>query len=273
MSDDSEKRSDMMKRLLIIFPLVFILALAACRLATPGNSTPPVTQPTTQPPTQPTTQPATQPTTEPTQQTMPTETLPDTADLLCFIYKKPTPEQVAADKLLGIKRPNMSQCVEGRLYGYYYDWSEDEIIGKVFAICDESVTCISDINDTLYYVKESEPTALYSVPFSDLAQHTVIYESDFGAINFISTNWPYLDVLTLTEGNKRGVLLDLSTGEIDVLIEQYYLHSVSVEDMQVVDETRSYNRIWFKGKLSEEDSQKDYLYYIDTGKIIESYYQ
>jgi hypothetical protein len=79
-------------------------------------------------------------------------------------------------------------------------------------------------------------------------------------------------VLTLTEGSKRGVLLDLTTGEAEVFIEQYYIFDTTIEDMMIEDGMRTYNRIWFIGKLDENNQQKDYLYYIDTGKIIESYY-
>lgn len=185
---------------------------------------------------------------------------PPFEELLTFLYEGKNPFYWVT--------PDVSGCDSEHLY-YYHEKS-----GKVAPICDEPVLCYNYDNSALYFVKAAEPNKLYRAPLTNLKDQRVIYESDFGAINDIYAEkiGAYINTLMLTEGNKRGVLLDLVTGESEIFIEQYYFELATIEDMQMVDGKRTYNRIWFRGKLNEEDTLKDYLYYIDTGKVIESYY-
>jgi hypothetical protein len=209
-----------------------------------------------------TTEPSTQPS-----QTAPPETESIEWEITILRYNEIYTNQYFVQREM--VPPDLSNCEIDHLYYFYYT---DDMVGGVQVICDEPVLAYQTDSHNLYFAKESEPTKLYCAPLTELTQHTVVYESDFGPINWIHTNWPLEDVLTLTEGNKRGVLLDLTTGEAEVFIEQYYIFDTTIEDMMIVDGMRTYNRIWFIGKLDENNQQKDYLYYIDTGKIIESYY-
>ena len=109
---------------------------------------------------------------------------------------------------------------------------------------------------------------LYYAPLTILSIIESIYESDFGPINDIG-NYPSVDfqgkILTLTEGNKRGVLLDLQTFEATEIIRQYYLTSVSIYPQKDENGKLVFDYIRFSGKLHEKDHHDDYGYSIKLG--------
>lgn len=244
-----------------LLALLLVLALVACQPAGTLNNTVPSTEATAPSQSAENTVPS-----QSTATTIPaTEPGVDVDDLWIFRYKEGYGEQPQ------LPIPDMSNCVVGHLY--YFIRSNGEH-SEIQTICDEPVICFGDDNDRLYFVKEAEPTKLYCAPLTDMTQQTVFYESDFGGINdiYAQTIGAYENTLILTEGNKRGVLLDLVTGETEVFIEQYYIEEAIIEDMQEVDGKRTYNKIWFKGKPEKDSEQGAYVYYIDTGKVIVSPY-
>lgn len=245
--------------LLLVF--LMMLIMSACQPAGIPDETAPSTENTA---------PTSQPTETTLPETMPSETAPTEPeftinDLWIFQYKEGYGDQ------LPFTFPDTSNCVAGHLYYFFHT---NTINSEVQVICDEPVICFNEDNNNLYFVKEAEPTKLYSAPLTDMTQQTVFYESDFGTINdiYAETIGAYENTLVLTEGNKRGVLLDLITGETEVFIEQYYIEVTCIEDMQEVDGKRTYNKIWFRGKPEEDSTQGEYLYYADTGKVIISPY-
>ncbi len=226
-----------MKKLWILLPLVLLLSLAACKPALQPGGSMPETQLTQSGPTETTVNP-----------TVFNAVQPPYSELQIFIYEGKNPSPTG--------NPDVSGCKEGHLY--YYHQKEN----AVSAICDEPVICFADDNIHLYFIKESAPTKLFCAPQTELSQQEVVYESNFGTINTIWTQelGAYANkMLVLTVGNKRGVLLDLVTGEATVVIEQYYIQDTSIEGLKEVDGKPSYNKIWFRGKLSENDRLADYF--------------
>ena len=218
----------------------------------PGNPTDPtsaITAPSTDP-----TQPSE--TTVPT--TLPQETQPYYSELMVFLYEGKQPFQsVTVD---------VSQCQLDHLY-YYYEKS-----GEVVPICDEPVACYGDNPSGFYFVKKAEPNKIYSAPLTNLAEQFVLNTSDFGPVCEIYAGDIGADanVLMLTVDNKRGVLLDLASGETEVFIQQYYIEDTIIGDLLKTDGKWTYNKIWFRGKLHEEDTLKDYFYWIDSDSITEN---
>lgn len=190
--------------------------------------------------------------------TLPQETQPYHSELMVFLYEGKQPfKSVTVD---------VSQCQLAHLY-YYYEKS-----GEVVPICDEPVACYGDNPSGFYFVKKAEPNKIYSALLTNLAEQFVIYTSDFGPICKIYADdiGAYANILILTVENKRGVLLDLASGETEVFIQQYYIEDTIIEDLVETDGKFTYNRIWFRGKLNKEDALKDYLYFIDSDSIIEN---
>lgn len=160
---------------------------------------------------------------------------------------------------------------DGRLYYI------DGITEQWHLVFDGPVIDRANSYNMVFFVKEAEPTKIYAAPISDLTQHRVVYESQIGAINYLfnETHQIWADVLQFVEGNKRFVWLDLTTSETEVLMEQYYLEKAYLEGFRYgfispADSWQEYLRIYFYGKLNEGEPIKQYLYYIETGKIEET---
>lgn len=207
--------------------------------------------------TEPTVHPTTEPTVQPTEEN---NSKPPFSELITFIYRK--------DFDYSFELPDfyLSECKEGYLY-YFYPG-----VYKLSAICDEPVVDYTYDNNHMYFVKESEPERLYSVPSTDLSQQTVIYESDFGEINDVypQGGGVYKDkVVTLTEGNKRMVLLDLTSGEITLTFEACYIENGSFEGLKEVDGKPYCDRIVFNGKPTEADRISTYYYWIESKTFTE----
>lgn len=235
-----------MKKLLILLPLVLLLALSACT-PSPGSGE-------SNPDTQATTTPVTQPSTQPAETTDPALVQPPFSELEVFIHGQ---YDQSFDMYL-------TACKKGHLYYYHHETK------TVSAICDEPVICYTNDNINFYFVKEAEPTKLYCAPQTDLNQQKVIYESDFGTINDVypETLGTYADrVVTLTEGNKRGILLDLTTGEVTVVLEQYYIEKITIEGLKEENGKPAYSKIWFHGKLNEGENLQDYFFWAESGTI------
>ena len=239
-----------MKKLMMI-PLVLLLLLTACQTGVVDNADP--TESTTPsssitPPTD-----SVVPTTQPT---VPTTTLPtDISDGHAFIFHGHQPTiQFEVD---------LSKLVEGHLY--YIDLNTQEIT----PICDETVTVLTEDDfdtDFVYYVKTSEPTKVYRTNQRNSEAHTMVYESTFGPVTYITINDYTITkqkILQFVADNKYFVVLDLETGETSLVMEQYYLESAFFE-YGIHENWDEHNYVFFGGKLSEEEKIKQYLYSIDT---------
>ena len=161
----------------------------------------------------------------------------------------------------------VKDCVVGHLY--YYDY----VAQKIYPILSEQVI-LKNANDThVFYVKAAEPNRIYMTPKADFTQHAVLYEATYGEVTYLgaSPSLQYANkALVFVEGSKRLLWFDLTTGETDVLTEQYYIEIGGVNDSYgPVDSWRDYNDIYFVGKLSEDDPIDEYRYYRDTGIVEE----
>ena len=236
-----------MKTLSLLLLVIFLLlSLAGCLPA----ETPAETQPSTFPSSDPT---------QPTETTVPSTLpeIPDYFDLMSFVYNGKQPfDAVTVD---------ISSCQLDHLY-YYHAKS-----GKVVPVCDDPVECYSYNTSSFFFVKRDQPNMLYSAPFADLTEQSVIYNSDFGPINRIFTQHigEYPKTVMLTEGNKRGVMLVLATGETEVFIQQHYIDDSFIADLQEIDGKLTYNRVWFRGKPNQEDRFSDYYYWVDSNTVTE----
>ena len=248
----------MKKSILII--LVLLLLLTGCQTApasetemagsTPSSSS--ITPPSSSvPPT------SSVPTTEYTPATNPNYTGGDIEEMegFAFIFRGHQPTiQFEVD---------LSKLIEGHLY--YIDLNTQEIT----SICDEAVVAHAEDDfdtDFVYYVKASEPTKVYRTNQRNPEAHTMVYESTFGPVTYITINDYTITkqkILQFVADNKYFVVLDFETGETSLVMEQYYLKSAffSYGEYETWDE---HNYVFFSGKLSEGEKIKQYLYSIDT---------
>ena len=218
------------------------------------------TEPTETPTEQPT-QPPTEPTEAPTE---PIDPGPH-ASGDTFVYEGP-------DTWLSRPNADLSECEEKSLY--YVDW----LTAEVFLVTSESVTAHCNSDYMVYYVKASEPMRIYGSPKFDLTQNWVVYETDFGEINYVSPGYHQYrnSTLEIVEGNKRFVLHDLATGLSSVKLEMYYIAEAHMGgDPESFDGDVYFvtlDIIWFSGKLDEEEkSGGNYVYDCQTGEIKPGY--
>ncbi len=160
---------------------------------------------------------------------------------------------------------DLSKLVEGHLY--YIDLKTQEIT----SICDETIMAITydySGTDLVYYVKASEPKKIYQTNQKDPSSHTVIYESTYGFVNSLdcADNITKQKILQFVADNKKFVVLNLQTSETSLVMEQYYLMSASFE-YGIYETWDEHNYVFFRGKLSEGEKIKNYLYSRDTGKV------
>ena len=164
---------------------------------------------------------------------------------------------------------DLTKCVADYLYVY------DKQTEAVIPVYEGPIVDYVENDNDLYFVKLYEPTKIYAAPILNAAKHTVIYESAHGAIDsfFIAADVDKFKNTTLqfTEGSKRLVWLDLTTGKAEVMMEQYYIQYGSWSPDKQLDESvekwQDYDRIYFVGKLKFDDPLEQYLYYRNTGEI------
>ena len=172
---------------------------------------------------------------------------------------------------------DLSKCAVGSLY--YIDVTTR----KVYFVTDKSLVTYNSSGTHVFYVPMDEPSRIYAAPLTDLAQHTPVYESANGKITdslFTGSFQHFNTALQFVEDDRRYIWLDLTTGKAEVVLEQYYILKASVDSSSgvAIDENgqpylESTNVIYFMGKLNEADDLSQYLYYRDTGKIEEVFWQ
>lgn len=241
-----------MKKLMVL-PLILLLLMVACQPgmvdnADPTESTTPSSSIT--PPTD-----SEVPTTQPT---VPTTIPADISDGYAFIFRGHQPTiQFEVD---------LSKLVEGHLY--YIDFNTREIT----LICDETVvvSVADDFNvDFEYYVKASEPTKVYRTNQRNPEAHTMVYESTFGPVTYITINDYTITkpkTLQFVADNKYFIVLDLETGETSLMMEQYYIEYAFIAHGSYETWTEL-DLVLFRGKLNEDDKVRTYEYSRSTGAI------
>ena len=133
-------------------------------------------------------------------------------------------------------------------------------------ICEEPVIDYTATDTHVYFVKESEPTKIYRTPIGDFVNHQLVYESSYGKVSYMIVMSNSTEFLQFVADEKKFVMLDMSTGECTVLMEQYYINNAYMEGTG--DGETWNNWIWFQGKPSESDPpDRQYFYYRDTGEI------
>ena len=133
-------------------------------------------------------------------------------------------------------------------------------------ICDEPVIDYTATDTHVYFVKEAEPTKIYRTPIGDFVNHQLVYESSYGKVSYMIVISNSTEFLQFVADEKKFVMLDMSTGECTVLMEQYYINNAYMEGTG--DGETWNNWIWFQGKPSESDPpDRQYFYYRDTGEI------
>lgn len=172
---------------------------------------------------------------------------------------------------------DISDCKLGALYYI------DKTARKLYFVADEPVITYGNNDTHIFYVLRTEPSKIYAVSVLDMAQRTQIYESANGKItdSLLVGAFPYCkDALQFVEDDQRFMWLDLTTGEVEVLMEQFYIRYAQVDSRSgtAVDENgevylETTNVVYFQGKLNETDDLSQYLYYRDTGDIEEVFWQ
>ena len=230
----------------------------------PTQATQPTTVTTTAPTTVPTAEPTTAPTATPTTEpTTPTTTEPSanlSENIRTFWYHGEHPG-LGSDI-------DTSQCVVDCFYAF------DESTQKIITVCNSPIVTYNRDDNFVYFVKVAEPTKIYAAPFDTLDQHRVLYETDGGAVTnvFFVPEQFRNQALQFVVDSKRHIWLDFATGETLVLMEQYYIEHAHVDTTgpiyrEPVKKWQDYERIYFVGKLNENDKLNDYLYYRSTGEI------
>lgn len=195
--------------------------------------------------------------------------LPVTGNGVAFVHIGSDPEEYE-----GV---DISDCVLGSLYYI------DKTARKLYFVSDKPLITYGSNDTHVFYVPREEPSKIYAVPVTDLEQHTLIYESENGKITdslFVGP-FPYSNTaLQFVEDDRRFIWFDLTTGEAEVLMEQFYIRYANVDSRSgtAIDENgqrylEGTNVIYFMGKRNEADDLSQYLYYRDTGKIEEVFWQ
>ena len=178
--------------------------------------------------------------------------------------------------------PGEESCEEGNLYywdpvtahihlitdrGIYFD-PEIPVEGLAYSYKFDDM-----IGGYLLYVPADAPTELYAVPADNLSRHILIYTSQSGPITdlhicqfrdgSIAAEW--------VEDHRKLLRYTFSTGEAQVLMEQYYIIYANSEYRTWVTslsgrECYLYNdsQVYFYGQCAEDSELSGYLYYRDV---------
>ena len=152
--------------------------------------------------------------------------------------------------------PNLSGCTVGFLY-----WV-DGTTGEVVLVADERVICQTfflknaDSYD-VYYVKEAEPTRIYRTAVGDFSKHELFYETTQGNISYVGRSRYSTQYLGMVIENKKFSVMDFTTGQETIWMEQYY-----IEYAQTLN-----GLVYFYGKHTETDVWNElYVYSPSTGE-------
>ena len=158
---------------------------------------------------------------------------------------------------------NITQDKKGYLYYYYVN---SRLKSESLLLVDEPVVKDHYTEDRahIFFVKEAERNKLYGIARNDLSQQKLLYEAANGQIDHIAAV-EREGFVSFTEGHERCVLLNLNTGESQVIFEGIYLEWA----FPYFDETGKLRRIIFSGQPTENYKKYTYFYYPDTGEFQE----
>lgn len=242
-----------LKCLLVI---LLVLSLWACGADTPTETTLVTTVSTTAP------------TTEHT-----TETPTESAEITHFdsVEYCHVPEEYAffifdAEDTRFLPETDISKCVDKKMY--VYDESQDNL----WLVAEEDVMAsggIINTKDHIYYIPENDHTKLYRVEYSG-ENKTLLYESEHDEISWMDYFGVDPDgVMYLLTGGNRIIALNIATGNVETVMEQYEIISFIYYPDYVRDggEHLGPTFDWI-GKPNEDDKNASYLYCIETGENI-----
>lgn len=237
----------------LIFPLLLLLLLTACQTVSnsetePAGSTPPSSSITPRPSSMSVTTPP--PTSTP---------VFDVNDGLAFVTDDHPNVVLSPDWI------PPSDCLVNHLYWVVKSTKE------CILICDEPIysRAYARTDTHICFVKESEPTKIYAAPIGDFANHQLLYESPYGTVTYMTNLYYYTtgieNYLQFVADEKKFVLLDMTTGESTVFMEQYYIGHAYISPGE--DGSLFANWIWFEGKHKETDSPyAQFFYNRETGE-------
>jgi len=179
--------------------------------------------------------------------------------------------------------PGKESCEEGNLYYW------DPVTAQIHLITDRGIYFDPEIpveelaysykfddmiGGYLLYVPADAPTELYAVPADDLSRHILLYTSQTGPITDLHI-CQFRDgslAVEWVEDHKRLLRYSFSTGETQVLMEQYYIIYANSEYRTRVAALSGrdyylYNdcQVYFYGQYASGSELSGYLYYRDVG--------
>ena len=254
----------MKKSILIV--LVLLLLLTACQTAPADDdqtlSSTPSSSSTVTPPSSSAVPPISSvPATSVPVTTSPATSVPTTNPLepdetgYSFIYDGNAP-------FIGID-PDCSDCTVGHLY-----WV-DKTTEEVTAILEEPTFVQIQEGAYVYYVKSAEPTKIYRTPIWKFSQHEMIYESTYGKVCDMLIDTFSIQkelVLQFVADNKKFVVFELETGEVTLVMEQYYIKTALFDGRQS-DTWEEQEMIFFYGMPTAEHELMDYKFYCANGEV------
>ena len=278
-----------------IISLLLTLLLAGCAQVGPGESIPSETPPATTEhaskaaPISSSSDPAATPSVSSTTASQPEDSAPLPEEMLVPVPTR-AEEEGPLDRgilFLGSSHyapmPGKESCEEGNLYYW------DPVTAQIHLITDRGIYFDPEIpveelaysykfddmiGGYLLYVPADAPTELYAVPADDLSRHILLYTSQTGPITDLHI-CQFRDgslAVEWVEDHKRLLRYSFSTGETQVLMEQYYIIYANSEyrTRVVALSGRDYYlyndcQVYFYGQYASGSELSGYLYYRDVG--------
>ena len=142
--------------------------------------------------------------------------------------------------------------------------------GEVYLITEQYVTERFKTSEHIYYVLRDDAKKVWRTDLYG-KDPVVVYESEYGDVTYLQ----YFGInaqgkLIIAENRNRIVMYDLQAKATEVLIEAYIISQFYYSPN---GESFSYSEpmIFWKGKLTESDSEIEYTYYyfLNTGKQLQ----
>ena len=129
--------------------------------------------------------------------------------------------------------------------------------GAVYTISNQAVSewQWDQFNDYIYFVRQSDPRKIWRTDLHG-QNPTMVYESQYGDINFLSYYRDSHDWLLLIENSNRCAFFDMTAKKMTIMPQVYYMEQFSYDAGQM--------RIFWKGQLNKNDPEMplgEYTYY------------
>ena len=136
--------------------------------------------------------------------------------------------------------------------------------GAVYTISNQAVSEWEwdQFNDYIYFVRQSDPRKIWRTDLHG-QNPTMVYESQYGDINFLSYYRDSHDWLLLIENSNRCAFFDMTAKKMTIMPQVYYMEQFSYDAGQM--------RIFWKGQLNKNDPEMPlggytYYYYPKTNQ-------